>query len=483
MKMQKFSYLFLIAAVALGLTACGEDKGDDDVKKPDDVKLTARSVSVEEGATVMGIDNITVDFNNLIALDSSKSATLNGSSIPAQVSASSAMQLVLTVSLEVNRDYTLVVPSGMVCLKGNPSVIAEGFTLHFNTNYGVDDKVEIDAILTNKNATAEAVALYNTMLADYGKVMYSGAMGGVAWETTYTDYINENNGGAGYPKVVGFDFIHLPYSPANWIDYGDITPVKKVWEAGSIPTMTWHWNVPNDPSNPSNSSFNADKFSAIKALTPGTPENTFVLADIEKLAGYLKLLQDAKIPVLFRPFHEAAGDYGWGAWFWWGKDGVDATKQLWKFLRDKLEGEYGINNLIWVWTVQTSEYGKMASVETIRNAYPGNEIVDMVGTDLYPDMALTDQSAQFNMVNKVAEGRKIVCLSEVGNLVDPKAAADNNALWSYFMNWYDNVNYDKKDAPLVYGFGQWNAKSVTYEGKTYSNPWAAVANSPYVKNR
>lgn len=479
--MKKFSYPILFAAVTLMVAACGEkDDNNDDIKKPDDVKLTVRSVSVEEGATVMSIDEVTVDFNNLIAINNSKSATLNGEPLQAKVNPGNGMQLVLPITTEVNHSYTLEIPAGLVYLRDNASVTYDGMTLNFNTNYGVD-KSGIDNSLTNKNATAEAVNLYKQMLADYGEVMYSGAMGGVAWELDYSDYVNENNGGAGYPKVVGFDYIHLAYSPANWINYGDITPVKTIWDAGSIPTITWHWNVPDDLSNPNNSSFNAKNFSPVKALTPGTPENAYINSDIEKLAGYMKLLQDAKIPVLFRPFHEAAGDYGWGAWFWWGTDGVDATKQLWKYLRDKLEGEYGINNLIWVWTVQTSEYGQMASLETIRNAYPGNDVVDMVGTDLYPNDALTDQTDQFNMVNKVADGKKIVCLSEVGNLIDPEAAAANQALWSYFMNWYDTTN--PEGSSLVFGFRNWNSKAVKFGGTTYPNAWAAVANNRFVKNR
>ena len=478
--MKKFSYLFLIAAVAFGVAACGEKDDDDEVKTPDDLKLTVRSVSVEDGATVMSIDEVTVDFNNLIAINDSKTATLNGKDIQAKVNPNNGMQLVLPVVTEVNHNYTLVIPDGLVYMRDKVSVTYSGMTLTFNTNYGLD-KSNIDTSLTNKNATAEATDLYRQMLADYGEVMYSGAMGGVAWELDYSNFVNENNGGAGYPKVVGFDYIHLAYSPSNWIDYGDITPVKTIWDAGSIPTINWHWNVPDDLSNPSNTSFNATNFSPVKSLTPGTPENAFINSDIEKLAGYMKLLQDAGIPVLFRPFHEAAGDYGWGAWFWWGKDGVDATKQLWKYLRDKLEGEYGINNLIWVWTVQTSEYGKMASLETIRNAYPGNDIVDMVGTDLYPENALTDQTDQFNMVNKVADGKKIVCLSEVGNLIDPEAAAANQSLWCYFMNWYDTTN--PEGSSLVFGFKNWNSKAVKLGGTTYPNAWAAVANNRYVKNR
>ena len=607
--MKKLSYLLLLAGVGIALTSCQEEKDYFEMDTLDGIGMVLRSISVDDGSTIKPVEAIYVDYNNLVGLNPNSPAMVNGSVVEAYVNPDNGMQLVIPVNCEWNKEYAIVVPQGMVYRQDDNSVVNEGFNLTFNTNIGMNPE-KVDKNLTNPNATSEAKALYAQMLADYGKVMYSGAMGGVAWETGYTDFIASVNGDAGYPKIVGFDYIHLAYSPANWIDYGDITPIQNVWNAGSIPAITWHWNTPGSmtknlypykpdennevpDTNPiampgdwsgnlqlpadffrfaevgniitvyasdiadgaqgsfkngttwgglvdgennydyfnintldedgnvaqyntsfqlvltpsllseikengliiSGHDYTLDKvafdgyicrqdnlnaksdFSAMKALTPGTPQNDVINADIEKLAGYLKLIQDANIPLLFRPLHEAAGDYTWGAWFWWGKDGVDATKQLWSYLRDKLENEYGINNLIWIWTVQTSSMGQFADMSMIRSAYPGDKLVDMVGTDLYPNEPLTDQTDQFNVVNALVDGRKIVALSEVGNLVDPEAAAANNALWSYFMNWYD---YSSEG---VYGFGEWNTQGVTFGGVNYANPWAAIANSPFVSNR
>jgi len=38
-----------------------------------------------------------------------------------------------------------------------------------------------------------------------------------------------------------------------------------------------------------------------------------VLRDLDAVAAELKLLQDVRVPVLWRPLHEANG-----RWFWWG---------------------------------------------------------------------------------------------------------------------------------------------------------------------
>ena len=477
--MKKTSYLLFIAAAGFVLSACEEKKEYFELGTLDGIGMVVRSVSIEDGITTRPIDVVTVDYNNLIGLNENKPATVNGNAVNAYVNPANHMQLVIPVNSDWNNTYNIVVPDGFVYRSDDPSVTNEGLSVSFNTNLGLNPST-VEKNLTNPNATSEVKALYQELLDNYGKVMYSGAMGGVGWETGYSDYIAANDGGAGYPKIVGFDYLHLAYSPANWIDYGDITPVKSVWDAGSIPAITWHWNVPeiNEDGNVVDGtlSFNGS-FSPLKALTQGTPQHEIVEADIAKLAGYMKLLQDANIPVLFRPFHEAAGDYTYGAWFWWGNDGVDATKKLWNYLRDKLENEYGLNNIIWVWTMQTSNAGQPADVSLIRSAYPGDDAVDMVGTDLYPDNALTDQSEQFYLVNSAAGGKKMVALCEVGNLIDPNAAVYNNALWSYFMNWYDYASEG------VFGFNEWNTQAVSLDGKDYPNPWAAVANNPFVVNR
>lgn len=470
--MKRFIRYMLFTAASISLAACGSDSNDEPGDKPS-VTTTIRSVSVSNGSTIDPIDQILIDYNYSIAIDQSKSATLNGITVPASVNPQNGMQMILSVSTIFDTEYKLVVPAGMVYVKDNPSATYDAVNVTFRTTKPEEPViVEIDN-LTNPNATPEAKALYDELRTIYGKKIYSGAMGGVAWETGFTDYISDNNNGAGYPKVIGFDYIHLPYSPSNWIDYGDITVIKDAWDQGSIPAITWHWRAPDSKSGELDFYKDGTDFSASKALTAGTSENDFIESDIEKLAGYLKLVEDAGIPVLFRPFHEAAGDYTWGAWFWWGNEGVEVTKQMWNYLRDKLEKQYGLNNLIWVWTVQTSDQGKLASMSLGKGAYPGNDVVDIIGTDLYPENIMTDQTVQFNYVKNVADGHKMVALTEVGNMVDFDKAAENDALWLYFMSWYDMDNSGK------WAFNMWNYQKVG----SYGNAWEAVMKNPLVINR
>ena len=137
-----------------------------------------------------------------------------------------------------------------------------------------------------------------------------------------------------------------------------------------------------------------------------------------KVAGYLKLLQDSNIPVIWRPFHEAAG-----GWFWWGKD-ADSSKKLWITMFDYFKSQ-GLNNLIWVWTCQTGD----------ENWYPGDAYVDIIGCDIYGKS--TDVCSEQYVTVAETYGNKMVALSECGTVGKISEQWASGARWSWFMPWYD----------------------------------------------
>lgn len=574
-KMNKLKYILGTALVGCALVACDDDHEPDwTTTQPFDV--TVSSVSIQEGAIVdVELGSIEVVYSTDVAINSLVDITITNSKIDS-IKVKDGNTVVSYFKLSKGKNYTFNIPARGVAGVGSKTFAPE-VTVNFATDRShLTDVSLVTRSLINANATSQAKAVYNMLLSNYGEKQLSGAMGEVAWGTGFCDLIKQTSGK--FPAIVGFDYIHLASSPANWIDYGDITPVKTVWDAGSIPAMTWHWNVPkskpgtttlwtgeqampgdwsgfiqlNDDdakaklgnvvvgtvitvktkdvaagaqgsvkngstwggltsdleyfditgdytvtvtapmvadikdngiiisghdyvvtevsiTNPAGNDVgydaSSDVFSAANVLVDGTWENQVATADVAKLAGYLKLLQDAGIAVLWRPFHEAAGDYTWGSWFWWGNSGVETTKQLWSWLYDKLTNEYGINNLIWVWTVQTSDEGKLADMSKIRAAYPGDDKVDIVGTDLYVE-SLTNQTAQFETLYNLVNGKKIVALTECGNLIDVESAYIDGALWSFFMGWYEQND----NGPA---FIQWNQ----------GNEWSTVLNNPLVLNQ
>ena len=169
-----------------------------------------------------------------------------------------------------------------------------------------------------------------------------------------------------------------------------------------------------------------NEFDPAEAVVDGTWENDVVKADLAKLASYLKLLQQQDIPVLWRPFHEAAGQ-----WFWWGKD-AESYKALWIYTFNYLKAE-GLNNLIWVWT---SEVGD-------DDWYPGDEYVDIIGRDIYGKDAETCAKDYATLSDTY--GDHIIALTECGfstngedttEIADPTEQWEAGATWGWFMPWY-----------------------------------------------
>ena len=70
----------------------------------------------------------------------------------------------------------------------------------------------------------------------------------------------------------------------------------------------------------------ATDFNITKALADTTNANyTLLIKDIDTIAVQLKKLQSAGVPILFRALHEAEG-----GWFWWGAQGPEPAKKLYR---------------------------------------------------------------------------------------------------------------------------------------------------------
>lgn len=183
---------------------------------------------------------------------------------------------------------------------------------------------------------------------------------------------------------------------------------------------------------------NETTFKPSNCLVEGTWENEVWTADLAKVTGYLKDMQELGIPVLWRPFHEAKGNYdvyeaGTGAWFWWGAEGPEVFKKLWYAMFYYMQDQ-GVNNLIWVWTdIPTA-------IDT--NWYPGDDFVDIVGVDIY---SLTDGAEVASIMKQLqyTYPTKMVTLSECGGVAEIKDQFEAGATWSWFMPWYegDGTNY------------------------------------------
>lgn len=312
--------------------------------------------------------------------------------------------------------------------------------------------------LCNINATSEARSLFDYLNSVYGKNILSGQQEiynyghGGNFEVEF-EYLNDLTGH--YPAIRGFDFLNN----AN-ILYGsnDKTVDRMIdWanNKNGITTAAWHICVPKEMSGYKvgdhvayeQCTYKPDEtnFVTSNVLVEGTVEREFYLKSLENLVETsLKPLQEAGVPVIWRPLHEAEGGGGeTGGWFWWAKDGSAVYKEIWKLTYDTLVNEYGINNLIWEW----NSY----NFPTSKNWYPGDEYVDIIGYDKYscteylaennwkPSYRHNDSAIgpTFYSLMEMYDSKKMIamaendCFSTVENLTSEKAG------WLYFCTWYD----------------------------------------------
>lgn len=307
---------------------------------------------------------------------------------------------------------------------------------------------DIDKSLVTEEATGEANALYEWLLSIYGKKMVSAVMAKVAWNTEIADQVYRKTGY--YPAINCFDFIHI-FVTGNWINYNDLTPVTSWADAGGIVSLMWHFNVPKsagtavDYANGSGTGFYSGEttFSPSNALKEGTWENIWYKQQMKKVADVILRLQDAGIAAIWRPYHEAAGNYhalNWNgsAWFWWGSEGPEVFKALWADMFDYFK-ERGIRNLIWVWTAQNHN-GDPAGYGSDEAWYPGDSMVDVVARDIYGS---TESGVVQDYVQLQATyPNKMITLGECGwanNGSTPFPGIDGvwkaGGTWSWFMPW------------------------------------------------
>lgn len=296
-------------------------------------------------------------------------------------------------------------------------------------------------ILSNEKATQATRSLFSYLVDLYGSKVLSGQQENN--ELTEISYIKTISG----KEVAVGSFDLMEYSPSR-IQFGanpnNYAEKAIAWaqkdEGRGIVSLLWHWNAPTDLINEAPDKLwwsgfytRATTFDFAAALADKTSERyNLMIRDIDAIAVQLKKFQEADIPVIWRPLHEASG-----GWFWWGAKGAAPFKELWRILYDRLTNHHQIHNLIWVYTAQIGE----------TDWYPGDDVVDMVSTDIYESgRTASSMSAQWTELQTKYGGRKMVALSETGNLPNPDFIRAYATWWSYFAAWTGN-DYIRGQAP------------------------------------
>ena len=290
----------------------------------------------------------------------------------------------------------------------------------------VSENINLKSI--NDNSIKEVNAVLSYLNGIEGEKILSGQMEST-WLSSGPDfelnYIKKHTGD--YPVIKGLDFIFEEENKGvvkrtiNWWDNGN----------GGIPTIMWHWGNPMVGEGYENSKKEID---INKMLKVGTKEHKKMISDLDRIAKHLKIIQKSKVPVIWRPLHEANGN-----WFWWSKNGAEDYKKIWRFMYKYFTEEKKLNNLIWFLGF---------SNEADKKWYPGDEYVDLIGVDTYKnDFNL--QQKMYNSTKNITSSKRIVSCHECGKIPDPVLLEKENIDWVWFMAWHSNWLIDNNSPEYI----------------------------------
>jgi hypothetical protein len=289
----------------------------------------------------------------------------------------------------------------------------------------ITGNLAFSAVPVTPNASPESRALLNFLYATYGNKILSGQMY-APWGIDEISTVYSITGK--YPAISGHDFINE--SQNN----GEVTKAINYWRDGGIVTFMWHQGAPTvgegyDASLGTQPNFN-------NLFVSGTNENRELLSDYDRIAAHLKKLQDANVPVIWRPYHECSG-----GWFWWDKNGGEGFQKLWRYMFDYFTKIKGLNNLIWF-------LGYDGSPDIAYN--PGEGYYDLVGGDTYGSGQ--PYANIFNSCRSIHGNSIPVALHECGTLPNPDQCQNQGVTWMWWMLWHTGhlSNHNQTDLKNYY---------------------------------
>ena len=284
----------------------------------------------------------------------------------------------------------------------------------------------------NPNATPEARALLKTICAVSGKGILTGQHNYP--NERHQDYDKVYAITGKYPAIWGSDFGFTDDEDKDSILHRGlmIEEAKKQAAAGSIIYLCWHMLRPteDEPGQPGTSwrgsvqaRLSDDQWQEL--ITPDTPLHQRWEKYMDTAAEYLKQLQAARIPVLWRPMHENNGNFFW----WGGRPGAAGTAQLYREVYARMVYVHHLDNLIWVW----NQNGPAPPGE-FYNYFPGQQYADVFSYDNYSEL----KDRYYYEMLALADGKPIA-LGEVG--IPPSAeTVKAQPRWAWFMVWAGMVD-------------------------------------------
>ena len=361
--------------------------------------------------------------------------TLNGSEIS-------------TFKTKKDGEFTLITLYGVFLVKGKSEISIRPTNGNIKLDYlKLSDNTSLSTIrydarndLANKEAGESARELMTFLTENYGKYTLSGQYASSA-DNEELELIYQMTGK--YPAI-RFSAVH---TSENSFDsaFKDIDACAEWHYRGGIVGLMWYWDSPSKkPSVYAQetdfklsdavtdidiSLMSQEEIRELFAKNKISEQCYGLILDMDNMAGQLMSLKNKGVPVLWRPLHEAGGD-----WFWWGASGEDAYRWLWNLMYKRYTDYFELDNLIWVWNGQSRNY--MVDKKTF----------DIASLDIYlePEKDYGSRYEQFLALQKMIGKDKLIALSECSTIPDIDSSFRDNSVWSFFGLWYGKYLRDEE---------------------------------------
>lgn len=316
----------------------------------------------------------------------------------------------------------------------------------------------------NPDATPEARELLEKIDQISGHFTLTGQHNFPNHVSRWSDRIYDLTGQ--FPAIFGQDFGFSGGEDKDSVEgrASMIEETKRQYRSGSVIALTWHAVRPTDDEPVTfrdSVQGHLTEFEWNELLTPGTDLYNRWLEQVDVIAGYLRQLQAAGVPVLFRPYHEMNGN-----WFWWGgRSGEHGSAALYRQLYDRFVRVHHLNNLVWVWNVNSPS----ENAGLVTDYFPGPQYVDVVTMDIYGEF----KQGYYDDMVTLADNKPIA-LAEVGTMPTLDVLA-KQPRWAYFMMWSGLAESSNSPEQLETMF---HASNLLNRG----DPQLAVPPAPVVSN-
>ena len=239
-----------------------------------------------------------------------------------------------------------------------------------------------------------------------------------------------------YPSIIGLGMMEPPMvrglsNEENGKRMGEA--IKKIDGVGGIAQLSAFWDMPGGETDRTKVD--------LKRLLPGGDQNAELNGWLDAIVetGKHAVRDDGtKIPFIFRPLHEANGEW---AWWYYERGGAETYKELFRYVVNYLK-EHGLDGQFLTAFAPNGNFNGDES--RYKLLYPGDDVVDVLSMDSYDtnnallakDKWAGELVEDMAMLARMAAARgKLAAVAEFGREGDKVIHPDGNK----DLNWYTDV--------------------------------------------